>query len=95
MAKLIALPEQHIIDGFKGVLDFYVWKDIACARKWPVWRPRAPYPAEAINQQAFAYINKLWSTLPPNIKTAWNDLASGTGLTGKDLSVRAYMAGRD
>ena len=35
MAKLIALPHQAIIDGFKGTIDFYVWKGLSVARKWP------------------------------------------------------------
>lgn len=95
MAVLDVLPEQQIIDGFKGVLDFYLWKGIPVARKWPVWMPRIPTPTEATNQQAFSYINKLWKDLPPNIKQTWNDMASDTSLTGKDLSVRAYMQGRD
>lgn len=93
MATLKKMPPQAIIDGLKGTLDYYYWKDIPCVRKWPVWRPRTPGPAEAANQQDFAYINKAWKTLPANIKAQWSSMAGGTGLTGKDLAVRAYMKG--
>lgn len=93
MATLTRMPQQAIIDGFKGVLDFYLWKGIPCVRKWPVYRPRPPSPAELTNQQAFAYVNKAWSDLPANIKLQWNAMAGGTALTGKDHYVRAYMKG--
>lgn len=95
MATLKQMPHQSIIDGFKGVLDFYEWKGIPCVRKWPVWKPRDPTPPEKVNQDAFSYINKAWKALPANIKTAWNDMARQTSLTGKDHYVRAYMTGRD
>lgn len=93
MAKLLKMPSQSIIDGFKGTIDFYYWKGIPVARKWPVWRPRTATPTEASNQRAFSYVNKAWKGLPANIKTRWNEMAGGTGLTGKDHYVRAYMRG--
>lgn len=95
IAVLTELPSQAIIDGFKGHIDFYLWKGIPCCRKWPVYRPRAPYPGEALNQGAFAYINRLWSQLPANIQALYRDMAVGTPLTGKDLLVMAYMKGLD
>lgn len=91
--KLDKMPPQYIIDGFKGVIDFYYWKGIPCARKWPVWRARQPTPDEASNQEDFAYINKLWRTLPANLIEAYNAWATPTTLTGKDWFVRAYMKG--
>jgi len=93
VAVLEKLPERQIIDGYKGVLDFYLWKGIPVCRKWPVWRPRTPTPAEKATQDAFAYINHTWTSLDPAIKQAWEQMASGTGLTAKDLSVRAYLLG--
>lgn len=93
MATLKKMPPQAIIDGFKGTIDFYYWRGIPCVRKWPVWHPRTPTPVEATNQHSFAYCNKAWKDLPANIKTRWNEMAGGTGLTGKDHYVRAYMRG--
>lgn len=93
MARLLKLPEQAIIDGFKGAIDFYVYKGIPCARKWPHWKPRQPTPAERANQEAFAYINKLAGSLPKATIDAFKAMAQGTPLTWKDLLVRGYMRG--
>lgn len=89
------MPSQAIIRGFKGAIDFYLWKGIPCARAWPKHKPRAPFALESRNQQDFAYINRLWSQLPGNIQAIYNDMAVGTPLTGKDFLVMAYMKGID
>ena len=93
MARLTKMPSQAIIDGFKGAVDFYLWKGIACARKWPVWRPRAPHYEEWLNQSDFARINQAASSLPEEIITAYKQLAQGTPFTWKDLLVRTFMRG--
>lgn len=93
MAKLLRMPSQAIIDLFAGVIDFYLWKGIPCARAWPRYKPRTPSPIELANQQAFAYVNQQWASLDIAIKEQWNAMAGGTHLTGKDLSVRAYLKG--
>lgn len=93
MAKPGTMPSQAIIDGFKGVLDFYYWKRIAVARRWPRYFARQPTPAEITNQTDFAYINKLYSTLPSIITDALKNHALGTTQTAKDYLVRAYLKG--
>lgn len=93
MAKIGKLPDQQIIDGFKGVVDFYLYMGIPCARKWPVWKPREPTLLEKANQEKFAYINKAYKTLPVEIIEAFEREASATPFTAKDLVVRAYMKG--
>lgn len=93
MAKPDKMPNQAIIDGFKGVLDFYYWKRIAVARRWPRYFARQPTPAEATNQNDFAYINKLYRTLPSTIIDALTNQALGTTQTPKDYLVRAYLKG--
>src|SRR3989304_1279249 len=35
MAKLTALPDPPTIRRFRGLVDFYTWKGIPCARRWP------------------------------------------------------------
>lgn len=39
MARLKSLPNLQIIQGFKGVIDFYVRNGVPCARRWPRYRP--------------------------------------------------------
>ena len=95
MVKLGAMPDREVVDGFKGSVDFYIYKDTAVARKWPIWRPREAHPNEAANQSAFAYINRVARTLPTFIIDQYKAQAQGTPLTWKDLLVRSYMKGID
>ncbi|KKM18706.1 hypothetical protein LCGC14_1663020 [marine sediment metagenome] len=95
MARLSALPARAIVDGFKGTVDFYMYKDTAVARAWPKWTPREPWPAEGANQQAFAYINRVARDLPVYIIDQYKIMAAGTPFTWKDLLVRSYMRGMD
>lgn len=93
MVVLARLPEQAIIDGFKGTVDFYMYKDTACARSWPHYYPRTPTAPERANQDAFAYINRVARDLPPYILDQFKRMAQSTPFTWKDLLVRSYIRG--
>lgn len=82
---------QAMIDRLKGTIDYYYWKGIPCARKWPHWPARAPYPAEKANQDSFAYATKMWRFLPEFLKAQYIDMAVSTPVTGRDIFMRAYM----
>jgi len=97
MAKLKVLPELAIIDGLKGKIDYYMnfqssdpetrGKGIPCARKWP----RSPGHKRAPG--AFSYAASHWATLPKEIQDPYNKMASGTGLSGRDMFTRGYLTG--
>lgn len=93
MAVLKVLPSQDIIDGFKGNIDFYLWKGIPVCRKWPVWKTRASTPTEKANQDDFSRINKAAIGMPVEFIEAYKELCQGTPLTWKDLMVRSFMRG--
>lgn len=95
MVRLGTLPNKDVIDGFKGSVDFYLYKDTAVARKWPRYAARMPHAAESANQTAFAYINKVAKDLPAYIIDQYKIMAAGTPFSWKDLLVRAYMKGLD
>jgi len=95
MVILKTLPEQAIIDGFKGKIDFYVYKGLPVARKWPHYPKRKPHPLEKENQDAFRYCNQLYHTLQAFIQLQYQNMAKGTRLTAKDWFVKAYMKGID
>ncbi len=95
MVVLKKLPEQAIVDGFKGTVDFYVCRGIPVARKWPHYPRRTPYPAELANQLAFSYITKALSSLPEHVIAQWKAQTAGTPFTWRDLAIRAYMRGID
>jgi len=93
MAKLDHMPTKEIIDGFKGSIDFYLWRGIPVARKWPR-KPRQPgTPEQKATWTRFKYINSLAGTLPPDVIAAYKFMAAGSGLTWKDYVIRLYLTG--
>jgi len=91
VAKIKKLPGTAIINGFKGVLDYYVWKGIACVRQWPRSPGHWRAPAVMAQWSAFSEATKLWNTLSPEVQDAYNQMAAGTHLSGRDLSVKCYL----
>lgn len=95
MAKLSSMPPQNIVDSLAGVVDFYYWRGIPCARAWPRWPPRDPTPAEKANQDLFAYAVALYNTLPANIIERYRIQAASTKYTCRDLFMRSFLSGLD
>ena len=93
MAKLNALPAQDVVDGFRGVLDFYTWCNLNIVRKWPKSPGRNRSEAVVATQKPFAYINKMADPLPETCVQPYRQLALGTGLSWKDYLVRLYING--
>lgn len=103
MARLTALPHEAIISGFKGVIDYYVYRascdpnvgavSVPCARRWPRSPGHRRAPAVEAGWTAFSYIAGQWNTLDSETREAYNSMASGTGLSGRDMFERAYLKG--
>jgi hypothetical protein len=91
LAKIAQMPAQDVIDGYRGVLDFYTWCDLNIVRKWPKTPGRNRSAAVVAAQVPFTYINKLASTLSPSVIDAYKEMALGTGLTWKDYLCRLYI----
>ena len=87
------MPEQSIIDGFKGKIDFYLYMGIPVARRWPRSPGHNRAPAVQAQWVAFAEAARLWSTLAPEVKAAWEELAADSDLTAKDWFTRGYISG--
>ncbi|MBA7633183.1 hypothetical protein ES703_40745 [subsurface metagenome] len=93
MARLLTLPSQAIIDGFKCKVDFYVHRGIPCARTWPRSPGQARTPAVEAQWPVFSTVAKLWPQLSVPVKEAYEEMTLGTNLTGKDMLVRGYISG--
>lgn len=93
MAKLTVMPHQAIIDGFKGSVDFYVYMGIPCARAWPKSPGQARSPAVIAQWPIFSYASKEWANLSPAVQDAFKELATNSGLSGRDMAMRAYISG--
>ena len=93
MSKLTVLPHQAIIDGLKGKVDFYLWKGIPVARKWPRSPGRKRAAAVEAQWEKFTYAASEWNNLSVYVKDHYITMASGTGLSGRDLFTRSYLTG--
>ncbi|GAI60499.1 unnamed protein product [marine sediment metagenome] len=91
MAKITKLPGTAIIGGFKGTLDFYVHDGQPCVRSWPRSPGHHRAPAVEAQWSAFAWAASNWKVLALPVKEAYNQMAQGTNLTGKDLFIKGYL----
>ncbi|MBA7586464.1 hypothetical protein ES708_28465 [subsurface metagenome] len=92
MAKIKALPGQKVISGFKGVIDYYVWKGIACVRSWPRSPGHKRAPAVEAQWSAFAEASKLWTELSPEVREAYKRMSAGTSWSARDLQIKSYLS---
>jgi len=93
MARIDVMPSEAIISGFKGKLDFYYNMGIACVRKWPRSPGHKRAPAVEAQWAAFSYAAKEWLNLSPEVQRSYEELATGTALSGRDMQERAYLSG--
>lgn len=87
------MPEEAIISGFRGKLDFYYWLGMPICRTWPRSPTGPRSPNVTIRYAPFGYINSIAKYLPEYLRQQYVQAAQGTGLSWKDYLVRAYMSG--
>lgn len=93
LTVLKVLPEQAIISGFRGKVDFYVHCGTPCARKWPRSPGKSRSPAVEAQWPIFSDAAKLWNELSAEVQAAYNKLAESTALTGRDIFAKSYITG--
>ncbi len=87
MARLTALPSLEIIRGLKGIIDFYLWKGLPCARAWPRWRPARQSEASKAAALFFGAVVKSYSLLGDLPLAAYRQDAAGQPRSARDLMV--------
>jgi len=91
MARLTELPSIDIINAFSGILDFYLWRGLACVRRWPVYRP-ARRSAPAIASAAlFGLIIKSYSLVAGDVLDALREAAADNPRTARDIHVSGVL----
>lgn len=93
MALIKHMLGEKAISGFKGVIDFYYYMGIACARAWPKSPGRRRTPSVQAGWASFSYAAGEWNNLSPEVRRAYEELATGSALSGRDMFQRAYMSG--
>jgi len=91
MAKLDAIPAEAIVSGFKGTIDFYVWRGIACARSWPRTPTMARSPAVQAQWPIFAIAITAWNHTPTYVRDRLTSQSSPTTLSARDLASKLYI----
>ncbi|MBA7493217.1 hypothetical protein ES702_03783 [subsurface metagenome] len=84
---------EKVISGFKGTLDYYYYMGIACVRKWPKSPGKKRSPAVMAWWVPFTYAVYQWQHITPEVRRAYEELATGTGLSARDMFIRSYMKG--
>lgn len=93
MVVLKEMVGQKVIDGFRGVIDFYYWKIIPVARTWPR-KPKGPRsPASQLTAQIFKQASEVFHDVTPAVQEAYAEMVTGTNLTWKDMFFRGYVSG--
>lgn len=93
MAIIKEMIGEKVISGFRDTLDFYYYMGLACVRRWPRSPGRRRTPAVQAGWPAFTAAAKEWNELSPTVRRAFEEMAGNSGLSGKDMFQRAYMAG--
>jgi len=93
MAKLVNMPSLAIIDGFKGIVDYYVYMGLPCARRWPHSPGKKRAPDVEAQWPAWTNATRLWMQLSPFIQDAYKQLAAGTYISGYEWFIRGYISG--
>jgi len=91
MARLKALPSLDIIRGFKGTLDFYMWKGLPCVRKWPVRAPGRRTAAEIASSLLFGAILQAYRLLAPEAHDFFQEDSLDQPRTPRDIYVSAVL----
>ena len=91
MAKLTKLPSLDIIRGFKGVIDFYQWKGIPCARAWPRFRPQNWTAPSRASAALFGLIIKAWALTGAAAKDLYTQDAADQPRHARDIYVSAVL----
>lgn len=90
MVRLPAAPTRATILGLKGVIDFYSWKGIPVARRWP----RSPGKKRAAAVEAqwsdFKAVTQGFKTIDVSVINALIGMTTETQLVPKDEQVQLY-----
>ncbi|GAI68055.1 unnamed protein product, partial [marine sediment metagenome] len=87
MARLTALPSLEIIRGLKGIIDFYLWKGLPCARAWPHRPHTHRTEAEIASALFFGAVVKSYSLLGDLPLAAYRQDAAGQPRSARDVFV--------
>lgn len=90
MVRLSGVPPRGVVLGFKGSIDFYSWKGIPVARRWPRKPTQPRTPAVQAQWPDFKTVTQGFKTIDASVVDALYGMSSGTLFTTKDEQVSLY-----
>lgn len=93
MAKVKEMLGEKVISGFRDKIDFYYHDGIPCARRWPRSPGHRRTPQEMATWPFFTEAAKLYNQAPKEVLDAFDTMAGNSGLSRRDLFMRAYLSG--
>ncbi len=93
MAIIKEMIGEKIISGFKGTLDFYYYMGVPCVRRWPRSPGHLRSPEVMAGWAPFSYAVREWKNISPVVRRAYEELATGSGLSAYEMFIRSYMTG--
>lgn len=93
MVKLAKLPNKHAIDLMQRTVDYYVYKGIPCARRWPRHSARRPGPNEKATRETFSYIVATTKQISAPAELAYRAMAASTVYRWQDLVMALAISG--
>lgn len=91
MARLDALPSIDVIRGYKGVLDFYLWRGLPCVRAWPAYHHSHASQASKASAMLFGQIIKGFNLTGEIALGAFQEAAVGNPRTARDIYVSGVL----
>lgn len=94
--KLTTLPDTPTIVAFRGVVNFYLWKGIPCARAWPRKSTQPPTAGEITGQERFRAMVVYAGAIDEVQRSAWKRMMpEGVGVTWVDMNRAIASGNRD
>lgn len=79
------------IRKYKGLIDFYYWKGIPCARKWPDWSHPKLSAGQKASMAAFSQAMTDLKQVSPHVRETWKSLLFGKAPSWIDEYKSRYM----
>jgi len=90
MAKVKHFSKAQI-KRLSGVVDFYYWKDIAVARKWPDWSNPKLSAGTRASMAAYTQAMKDLKLVTTHLRDVWRTLCIGKSTAWVDDYKKKYM----
>lgn len=90
MVKLAGVPPRGVVLGFKGAIDYYSWKGIPIARKWPRSPGKRRAPSVEAQWADFKLVTQGFKLIDSTVMPALTSMVTGTQLVQKDQQVQLF-----